>query len=72
MRKFNVTIHGTEETDGEMGHFVIEALRTGRRWRSNYLGETMYMAEEIEALEPAINDGEKLDPNDWVEISRAA
>lgn len=70
MRKFDVTIQGTEETDGEMGYFIITALRTGRRWQSKNLGETMYMSEEIQALEPAINDGEKLDPEGWIEISR--
>lgn len=66
--KFKVTFTCPEEFDGEMGYFVITALRTGRKWRATTPSDTETAGEQIDALEPAINDGEKLDPAGWVEV----
>ncbi len=62
MKRFEVTFTCPEE-------FVITAVRTGRRWKAVRRSETEYAGEEMDVLEPMLNDGEKLDPKDWVEIA---
>lgn len=69
MKRFEVTFTCPEEFDGEYGYFVITAVRTGRRWKAVRRSETEYAGEEMDVLEPMLNDGEKLDPKDWVEIA---
>jgi hypothetical protein len=70
MKRFEVTFDCPEEFDGEYGYFFITAVRTGRRWREIKKTPTEYASEIMDVLEPMINDGEKLDPNDWAEMPR--
>lgn len=68
MQRFKVTMDCPEEFDGEYGYFVIEAIRTGRKWRAATKSDVETAGEQIDVLEPMLNDGEKLDPKDWIEV----
>jgi hypothetical protein len=69
MKRFEVKFECPEEFDGEYGYFVITAVRTGRKWKATTKSDTETAGEQLDVLEPMLNDGEKLDPKGWKEIT---
>lgn len=72
MKRFEVKFDCPQEFDGEYGYFFITAVRTGRKWREVKRTPTEFAGEIHEVLEGMINDGEKLNPDEWTEVTKWA